>query len=548
MRHSLLRNAPAIAATLLFLSTPALPQGANPAQRGSSTTPRVAFEARAAPTVVQRAASGASPFPANCGDNPAAASIGSEVEPHVAINPMNPANVVGVWQQDRYTTGGAARGLMTGVSFDGGNTWTPRSIPWSTCSGGEYSRATDPWVTFSPDGVAHQVALGVSGESFTPSGVSAILASRSTDGGITWSNPIPLIRDPGATFFNDKEAMTADPTDSRFVYAVWDRLQANMGGPTLFTRTTDGGLSWEPARTIYTPPSLGQTIGNVIRVLPSGTLVNLFMQIIGSLNTLQVIRSSDKGLTWSAPTQISQAAALGARDPNSATAIRDGSIIPQMAVGLDGSLAVVWQDARFSGVRDGIAFSRSTDGGFSWSTPARVNFDPGVWAFTPQVHIRADGMIGVTYYDLRSNTADISTLPTDFWLARSRDGVDWIETRISEPFDLLFAPRASNMLFLGDYTGLDATGGAFLPFFAKTNPSTTNRTDIIAARMGPGSSSTAKRASDELEGPSYRAVPLAQADMPEGFWREVAANTVRAMEARIPGWSRIRGTTPAAMR
>ena len=548
MNDSFARNAPTLAAALLLLSTSALPQ-ANPAQRGTDTTPRVAVQARAAPAVVQRAASGASPFAANCGDNPAAASIGSEVEPHVAINPTNPANVVGVWQQDRYTSGGAARGLMTGVSFDGGNTWTLRSIPWSTCSGGEFQRATDPWVTFSPNGVAHQAALGVSGESFTASGVNAILASRSTDGGITWSAPATLILDEGATFFNDKETITADPTDSRFVYAVWDRLRANVDGPTLFTRTTDGGLSWEPVRGIYSPPSSGQTIGNLIRVLPDGTLVNLFTEIVGSVNTLRVIRSSDRGLTWSAPIPISLLGALGARDPNSGTPIRDGSIIPQMAVGPDGSLVVVWQDARFTGVRDAIAFSRSSDGGFTWSTPVRVNFDATVVAFTPQVHIRADGMIGVTYYDLRSNTASTATLPTDFWLARSRDGITWTETRLSEAFDLLFAPRASGALFLGDYTGLDAAGGTFLAFFGKANPSTTNRTDIIAARTGPAVPLQAKRLDDtQATETPYRATGLLPAGLPDAFWHEVAENTVRAMESRVPGWSRVRGKPPAGVR
>jgi hypothetical protein len=540
--------APALAAALFLLSPPVLPQAPNPAVRGANTSPRVGTQLRAPLAVTERAASGASPFPAGCGDNPAAASIGAEVEPYVAINPMNPANVIGVWQQDRYTTG-AARGLMTGVSFDGGNTWTLRPIPWSVCSGGEFQRATDPWVTFSPDGTAHQVALGVSGESFTSSGVSAILASRSTDGGLTWSAPLTLIRDEGADFFNDKEAITADPTDARFVYAIWDRLRANVNGPTLFTRSTDGGLTWEPARTIFVPPGSGQTIGNVIRVLPDGTLVNLFTQILGPVNSLQVIRSTDRGLSWSAPIQITVQASLGARDPDGGTPIRDGSIIPQISAGPDGSLVVVWQDARFTGVRDAVALSRSTDGGFTWSTPVRVNPVPTVAAFTPQVHVRADGMIGVTYYDLRSNTPSLATLPTDFWLARSRDGIEWTETRISGPFDLMFAPRAGGALFLGDYTGLDATGSTFLPFFARTNPDTSNRTDIIAALLGPPPTLALKRLADAGEaGTVHRAQPLEAVDLPEGFWDDVAANTARAMEARVPGWSRVRGPTPTPMR
>src|SRR5258706_4374250 len=264
-----------VCAVFLHSSPPALAQATNPAARGTTMTPRVATQNRAPLQVTQRAASGASPFPLGCGDTAGTVYIGAEVEPHVAVNPLNSNNMVGVWQQDRFSNG-ASRGLVTGISLDGGATWSLRQVPWSLCSGGEYQRATDPWVTFSPDGTAHQVGLGVTGESFTATGVSAILVSRSTDSGITWSPVTTVIRDAGATFFNDKETITADPLDSRFVYAAWDRLRNGANGPTLFSRTADGGLTWEAARTIYDPGGTNQTIGNLIRVLPDGTLVNMF--------------------------------------------------------------------------------------------------------------------------------------------------------------------------------------------------------------------------------------------------------------------------------
>src|SRR5574337_925589 len=46
----------------------------------------------------------------------------AEVEPFVAINPINSRNVIGVWQQDRWGDGGA-HGLAAGYSFDGGKSW-----------------------------------------------------------------------------------------------------------------------------------------------------------------------------------------------------------------------------------------------------------------------------------------------------------------------------------------------------------------------------------------------------------------------------------------
>lgn len=439
--------------------------------------------------------SGLSPFAAGCdGVAPTGTLyVNAEVEPFVAVNPRDPNHLVGVWQQDRWSNG-AARGLLTGFSLDGGQTWGSSMAAFSRCTGGnainggDYERATDPWVSFAPDGTVHQIALSLSGRSFEAGSANAILASRSLDGGRTWSNPIALIRD-GGDAFNDKESITADPADARLVYAVWDRLEANGHGPSWFARSTDGGSSWEAARPIHDPGDGNQTINNQIVVRSDGTLVNFFTRILRAANgtattTLAMIRSADKGITWSAPIVIATTQALGARDPEAGTAIRDGANLGSIAAGRDGSLAVAWQDSRFSGgARDGIAFSRSTDGGLTWSTPARINGAPSVQAFIPTVHIRADGMIGVTYYDMRNNTSDPATLPTNYWLAYSTDGLTWRETHVSGPFDLAVAPNAGG-LFVGDYQGLASIGNVFVPFFGQTNAGATgNRTDIRVSLM-----------------------------------------------------------------
>ena len=54
----------------------------------------------------------------------------AEVEPFLAVDPGNPAHLLGVWQQDRYSGGGAI-GLLAQVSFDAGKTWTASSAPFS---------------------------------------------------------------------------------------------------------------------------------------------------------------------------------------------------------------------------------------------------------------------------------------------------------------------------------------------------------------------------------------------------------------------------------
>jgi hypothetical protein len=92
-----------------------------------------------------------------------------------------------------------------------------------------------------------------------------------------------------------------------------------------------------------------------------------------------------------------------------------------------------------------------------------------VQAFTPAVEALADGTIGVTHYDLRFNTPDPATLPTDYWFLHSHDGgATWTETRATDAsFDQKLAPDAGG-LFLGDYIGLSKAGSQFLSLFTKT--------------------------------------------------------------------------------
>src|SRR5215471_12192807 len=70
----------------------------------------------------------------------------AEVEPWVSVNPNNPNNVVGAWQQDRWSNGGA-RGLVAGFSLDGRKSWSESTLPFSQCAPGglPFQRASDPW-------------------------------------------------------------------------------------------------------------------------------------------------------------------------------------------------------------------------------------------------------------------------------------------------------------------------------------------------------------------------------------------------------------------
>jgi len=424
-------------------------------------------------------------------------------EPFVAANPVNPKNIVAVWIQ------GLLQNIIAAVSFDGGRTWQQVPIPFTVCSGGPFRGAGDERLCFAPNGDLY--AIAVIGNDLAFRGIAVC---KSTDGGLHWSAPV-VLQDPNTGFVpTDIAVLAADPTDARRVYAVWDGEDNGHRGPAVFTRTTDGGRTWEPPRAIVTPKPQDYVQFSQLIVLPNGTLVDVYELVdvkdsghgIEQHFSLQVMRSADHGQTWSSPMNAAAMTPLYGgpignalvADPETGQLVWD-VLNPSIAVDSgNGNIYAVWEDGRFSNFQyNDIAFSMSTDGGFHWSTPIRVNQTPlGVppsnrQCFLPTLAASAGGAIAVTYYDFRFNDPSPG-LPTDYWLVRCQPSstkpatnpANWgNEARLTDSsFNIEDCGTILDQFYPGDYFGLAVVGSDFVSAFTQVDQD--NVTSIFLRRVG----------------------------------------------------------------
>jgi len=417
----------------------------------------------------------------------------SEVEPHLAVNPTDPDNMIAGWHQDRWSTGGA-QSLGAAYTFDGGATWARVTLPFTRCSGGagtaggDFERASDPWISFSPDGTAHYMAL-VFKNSVNENGM---VVASSSDGGATWSDPVVIKKSPaqdtnGTSLFHDKNTLTADPHDPNVVYATWTVFR--WGNTSiLFARSNDGGLTWSPARPVGGVRTLDPANlvsfrqGAQIVALPDGRLRNFFYRILFDRATAQVtleqasFHSDNGGLTWTKlDATVSPFKQRFAIDPELGIPVRDAGPLPDVAVNpSSGALYVVWQDDNGSGGA-GVKISASFDGGSTWSTPVPANPNVGdttnVQAFLPSVAVNSDGQVGVLFFDFRHDVLGDAPLSTDVWVSIFDPNLALVrEQRVTgDSMDLRQSVIVGGRgYFPGDYMGFESNGQDFVAAFTRT--------------------------------------------------------------------------------
>ena len=358
--------------------------------------------------------------------------------------------IVTTSQSGRWFSGGGASNNVFSTSQDGGRTWVTGGLPGTTVNeGGTWPRISDPAIAYDPE---HNVWLA-QGLTINSSGQGdSVVANRSTDGGLTWSNPVTVAASPGT--FWDKTWIACDvwPQSPYYgnCYSQWD--DNGLGNQMMMSTSTDGGLTWSPRQSPSTPSGLG---GQPV-VLPNGTVV---VPYTANYSSVRAFRSTNGGASWE----------TGVFVASQSQALVDGGMrihpLPSAEVDAAGRVYVVWHDCQFRAgcSSNDIVMSTSTDG-VTWTPKTRIPIDPinsTADHFLPGIGAdRANpGRLGLGYYYYPQATCTSSTCQLTFGFISSLDGgATWsAPTQVSGPMKPIWIANTNQGYMVGDYTSTSFT-------------------------------------------------------------------------------------------
>ncbi len=258
-------------------------------------------------------------------------------------------------------------------------------------------------------------------------GVSAIGVAKSTDGGRTFSIPVNASPGTDPANFQDKEFLTVDTSGGPFdgsVYVSWTEFFATGGNRILFSRSTDGGRSFSTP--IQISPDGQGVQGSIPRVGPKGEIYVAWEDF--DTPAIRISKSTDGGLSFGADgvdnVLVAPLNFVTSRSLECGRRVLKGDLrmheFPGLAINpRNGDVYVVFTSNPPGPDESDIFFTRSTDGGQTFSEPIRVNDDLTINdQFWPFIAVASDGTIGVAFYDRRN---DPKNLDIDVYLAVSTD-------------------------------------------------------------------------------------------------------------------------------
>jgi hypothetical protein len=405
--------------------------------------------------------------------------------------------IVSTFQQGRFFDGGGSD-IGFATSTNGGVTWVHGSLPGTT----PFSTPTGIWQRTSDASVAFDAKHNVWIISFLglfPNGKTNevdVLVSRSTNGGRTWSAPV-VVNASGD--FNDKNWTVCDDTASSPHYGNCytefdDASKLNL---VQMSTSTDGGLTWGPAKTT---PDNACVIGGQPVVQPTGTVVVPIDDCLGT--AILSFTSTNGGNSWSKTVLAAQL--LNDGHPGN---IRSPDL-PSAEVDSSGRVYVVWTDCRTenfcnSGNNDLLLIT--SDDGITWSAPVRIptgSVGSGVDILIPGLAVDRNtsgnaAHLAVAYYSFPSinctatGTRNTSACQLNVGFLDSIDGgAHWSSpVQLAGPMTLTWLPLTTQGFMVADYISTSIVPGAghATPVFEVASAPTIGKTCSNIQTGAPGS-------------------------------------------------------------
>jgi hypothetical protein len=269
-----------------------------------------------------------------------------------------------------------------------------------------------------------------------PGAGTSIEYVRSTDGGATFSNPIVIDQVCGSIpFLQGSHVAVGNGND---VYVAWETYPNGFrpGRQIKSRKSANGGASFEPAVVVTNVTAVG-----------SGIYVQgLFRDNIDfqglAIDTTGGPKNGNVYITWQDGRNLSQTDPFGFKGP----------------FGFNGGGGCLVGSTPGYCFGD-VLFTRSVNGGATWSPPVRVNDDPislKVDQMFPAVEVDKDGRLFVVFYDRRR---DARNFLIDTFVAKSRDaGQTWKNRRVTRNNFAAIHDEdfLVNTVYMGDYLGIAA--------------------------------------------------------------------------------------------
>jgi hypothetical protein len=382
-------------------------------------------------------------------------------ESDIRINYWDPTKIISA---SNNIGGSGTQGVY--YSTDGGVTWGQTNLPLA--SGDAFH--SDPTVEWTSDGTAWSSTMGInSGQT-----VLKVQSYRSTNGGATWTFDGTI---SGSQTNTDKQMEWADHSGTspyaNNIYVIW-----HNGNPAFMNRRTSSG--WGTPIQVSDSQATGTCIGADVKTNSSGDVFGFFPDT-GSRG-LFVVKSTTGGTSYGTPVKLvttydSYDIGVPAFSSRRILLYVSGGAYKN---GTTNNVYALWTDLSgdtgcttasnepgtnaSSTCKTRVWFSRSTDGGVTWSARVKLNNQSGLNdQFNPFLAVdETNGTLGAMYYD---TVADSTRKKVDVYYQMSSDGgATWqapIKVTTAMTDETVSGADSGNQF--GDYNSLSGYANNFFP-------------------------------------------------------------------------------------